>query len=330
MSKKLAIQIGLAALLVLLAAGSATASFLAMKSKTASGSIAVLISQIVTAFAGLGIFLYGMILLESALREAAGRSFKAIIKKTTQTIPRAVATGAFTTAVLQSSSLVSLIVLSLVGAGLMALESGIGVIFGANIGTTATAWLVATLGFNVHIEEYILPALGIGGLMLILAGDSSRISAFGKLIFGLIRTVSPDVMNRAIPPSSSSRISRDRSIGPRTSITRGLPAGAARSRARRTDGKGSATHDAIAPFSNVLLEMAFIDMFRSLPPDRSHPSPEIRPCRPLRVYREGQIAVNEKGRPGDGFPSAFLYTQRRFRYNFMFGGRSEIDPGRAT
>ena len=137
-----------------------------------------------SSFAGLGMFLFGMTLLELSLKEAAGRSFKDIIKKSTDTIPRSILTGAASTAVLQSSSVVSLIVLSLVGAGILHLKSGIGVVFGANMGTTATAWIVAMLGFKVRIDALVLPIIGIGGLILTFFRESRRMNVAGKVLVG--------------------------------------------------------------------------------------------------------------------------------------------------
>ncbi len=143
-----------------------------------------MIGRAMMSFAGLGLFLFGMTLLELALKDAAGRGFKEIIKKSTNTVPKAIFSGAFATAILQSSSVVSLIVLSLVGAGIIALKSGIGVVFGANIGTTATAWIVAYLGFEMDIEAFVLPAVGIGGLMVAFFRDSPGLKAAGKIVMG--------------------------------------------------------------------------------------------------------------------------------------------------
>ncbi len=135
-------------------------------------------------FAGLGLFLFGMNLLEQALKEAAGRNFKEIIKKSTRTTSKAISSGAFATAFLQSSSVVSLIVLSLVGAGIIPLSSGIGVVFGANIGTTATAWIVACFGFKMNLNAVVLPMIGAGGLMVTFFRDSRRLKVSGKLLMG--------------------------------------------------------------------------------------------------------------------------------------------------
>ena len=134
--------------------------------------------------AGLGIFLFGMFLMEEAIRKLAGRSFKRLIREYTSGKLKAIASGTFVTAILQSSSAVSLMILAFVGAGIMSMENAIGVILGSNIGTTVTAWLVASLGFSVHIESFALPLIGIGGLGIIFLGSSERYSNLSKLLVG--------------------------------------------------------------------------------------------------------------------------------------------------
>lgn len=134
--------------------------------------------------AGLGIFMFGMFLMEESVKNLAGRSFKKFIREYTRGKLRSIAAGAFVTAILQSSSAVSLMVLAFVGAGIMAMENAIGVILGSNLGTTATAWIVAFFGFKVNIEDYSLPLIGIGGLGLIFLGRSVRYSNISKLLVG--------------------------------------------------------------------------------------------------------------------------------------------------
>src|SRR5665648_58267 len=102
--------------------------------------------------AGLSIFLYGMYLLEDAIKAMSGRAFRQLIRYYTNGRLRSITSGAFITGILQSSSAVSLMVLAFVGAGVMTMENGIGVMMGANIGTTLTAWIVAVFGFKMKIE----------------------------------------------------------------------------------------------------------------------------------------------------------------------------------
>ena len=101
--------------------------------------------------AGLGIFLFGMTLLEDSVKALSGKAFRRLIRLYTHGRLRSIGSGAFVTAVLQSSSAVSLMVLAFVGAGVMNMESAIGAMMGSNIGTTFTAWIVAFLGFKVKI-----------------------------------------------------------------------------------------------------------------------------------------------------------------------------------
>lgn len=134
--------------------------------------------------AGLGIFLFGMFLLEESIRQLSGRAFKRLIKKATTGKFRAVLAGAFSTAVLQSSSAVSLMTLAFAGAGILSMQNAVGVILGTNIGTTATGWIIATVGFKIDIEGISLPLIGIGGLGLIFLSSSRRFSGLSKLLVG--------------------------------------------------------------------------------------------------------------------------------------------------
>lgn len=143
-----------------------------------------MVEMIISALSGLGMFLFGMLYMEHALKEAAGMRFKRLIKNSTDTIPKAVLAGAGATALLQSSSVVTLMTLSFVSASLISMSSGIGVIFGSNIGTTATAWIVATLGFKIKIELFALPMVGLGGLGLILFEERPKIAAMFKVFIG--------------------------------------------------------------------------------------------------------------------------------------------------
>jgi phosphate:Na+ symporter len=134
--------------------------------------------------AGLGIFLFGMFLLEEAIRQLSGRAFKRLIKKATTGRFRAILAGAFSTAILQSSSAVSLMTLAFAGAGVLSMQNAIGVIFGTNLGTTATGWIIATIGFKINIEGISLPLIGLGGLGLIFLSRSKRFSGLSKLFVG--------------------------------------------------------------------------------------------------------------------------------------------------
>lgn len=140
--------------------------------------------QIIQAISGLGMFLFGMYYMELALNESAGIRFKIWVKNSTSSTFKSLMTGAMATALLQSSSVVTLMTLSFVSASIISLYSAIAVIFGANIGTTATAWIVATLGFKVNIEAFALPMIGTGGILLIFAASHKKIHTIAKVFVG--------------------------------------------------------------------------------------------------------------------------------------------------
>lgn len=140
--------------------------------------------SIITAFSGLGIFLFGIYYMEVALQEFAGVKLKRWLKNSTDSTGKSIMTGAFATALLQSSSVVTLLTLSFVSVSLISLKSGIGIIFGSNIGTTVTAWLVALLGFKLQIESFSLPIAGLGGLGLMFLPKHSRYFFFAKFLIG--------------------------------------------------------------------------------------------------------------------------------------------------
>ena len=138
----------------------------------------------VQALSGLGMFLFGMLYMELALKESAGLRFKTWVKNSTSSTMKSLLTGTIATALLQSSSVVTLMTLSFVSASMISLHSGIAVIFGANVGTTVTAWIVATLGFKVNIEAFALPIIGVGGLLLIFADSHKKITTVAKVLVG--------------------------------------------------------------------------------------------------------------------------------------------------
>ncbi len=146
----------------------------------------------IEAFSGLGLFLFGMIYLESQIRLSAGRMFKRLVRWMTSTPLKSLFAGFVTTAIFQSSSVVTLMALSLIGAGLIGLESAIGIIFGANIGTTVTAWIVGIVGFKMDIKLISYVFVGIGGLGSVLIDEESRwrnvmhaMVGFGLIFMGL-------------------------------------------------------------------------------------------------------------------------------------------------
>ncbi len=135
---------------------------------------------------GLGVFLIGMSLMTDGLRQAAGDRFIAILERLTKNRFGAVGTGVMITAILQSSSATTLTTIGLVSAGLMSFVGAVGVVFGANIGTTATSWLVATIGLKFKITAYAFPMVGIGALAKLLGRGPWRDAGGALAGFGLI------------------------------------------------------------------------------------------------------------------------------------------------
>lgn len=130
----------------------------------------------------LGVFLYGMKLMSEALQKVAGDKMRNILAAMTSRRFFGVFTGFLITAVIQSSSATSVMVVSFVNAGLLSLAESAGVILGANIGTTVTAWIISVFGFKVNISALSLPLIGIG-FPLIFSKNTAR-NAWGEVIIG--------------------------------------------------------------------------------------------------------------------------------------------------
>ncbi len=132
--------------------------------------------------AGLGLFLFGMRLLEMSLKNLTGKGFRKFLRHSTDQPINSVFGGIIATTIVQSSSLVGLIVLAFVGAGIIPLANAIGVLIGSNLGTTFTGWIVATLGFKLNFSIMIYPLLAVGGLSYGLLKD--RVSRYSQLLIG--------------------------------------------------------------------------------------------------------------------------------------------------
>lgn len=133
--------------------------------------------------AGIAIFLIGMLFMDEGFKLFSGGVLEKILEKSTNTLPKAVTTGLAVTSVVQSSSLITVIVISFLSAGLMSLSSAVGVIFGANIGTTATAWIVSAFGVKIDIAAYAMPMLIFG--VLLRFNDKKGYQGFGNILVGL-------------------------------------------------------------------------------------------------------------------------------------------------
>jgi phosphate:Na+ symporter len=132
---------------------------------------------------GVGLFLLGMRLMSDGLRIAAGRALRRILERWTATRLRAMLSGAFITSLVQSSSAVTVAVIGFANAGLLTLGQAVALIYGSNVGTTATGWLVALVGFHVSVKAAALPAIGLG-MALRVGGGGRRSGALGEAIAG--------------------------------------------------------------------------------------------------------------------------------------------------
>jgi len=132
---------------------------------------------------GIGLFLLGMGLMTDGLRLAAGPALGRILAHSTKTRIRGLASGVLVTALVQSSSAVTVAAIGFVNAGLLTLGQSMWVLFGANVGTTMTGWLVALVGLKFKIEVLALPLIGVG-MALRLSGEGNRRGALGQALAG--------------------------------------------------------------------------------------------------------------------------------------------------
>ncbi len=135
---------------------------------------------------GLGLFLLGMIIMTSGLRNIAGQSMRSLLMRFTGNPWSGALTGTFSTAILQSSSATTVASVGFVSAGLLTYSQALGIIFGANLGTTITGWLVVLVGFKLQLGSLLLPLILLGALLNIFA--NKRLANIGMALagFGLI------------------------------------------------------------------------------------------------------------------------------------------------
>ncbi len=136
-----------------------------------------------TVLAGVAILLFGMIMLEEGFKVFTKGPLQKILKNATDKLYKSISLGALVTAFIQSSSLVSVITISFISAGLISLAGGIGLIFGANIGTTATAWLVAGFGLKIKISALAMPMLVFG--IIFSFQNKNSLKGIGNVLAGL-------------------------------------------------------------------------------------------------------------------------------------------------
>lgn len=132
---------------------------------------------------GVGIFLLAVGMITDGLKLAAGGGLRGMLGRWTSSPVRGVITGFLITALVQSSSAITVATIGFVNAGLLTLTQALGVVFGANIGTTVTGWLVAMVGFEINISAIALPIIGVGMVLRLTAGQS-RAAAVGTALVG--------------------------------------------------------------------------------------------------------------------------------------------------
>jgi len=142
-----------------------------------------MILTIANILGGLGIFLLAVTMMTDGLKLAAGDGLKDALIRSTSTPLRGLTFGFVVTSLVRSSSAVTVATIGFVNAGLLNLVQSLGVVYGANIGTTTTGWLVAFVGLDFNIETLALPMIGLG-MLARLAGGERRSGAFGEAIAG--------------------------------------------------------------------------------------------------------------------------------------------------
>lgn len=153
---------------------------------------------------GLALFLFGMAQLETGVRTLGYAAFKRWLIRSTATTGGSVTFGIGVTAILQSSSMVSLLVLAFASAGVLPLFNAVGVLLGANLGTTLTGWMVATVGFKLSLQLLALPLMAAGAALQVTQQRRKRLRALGVLCFGFgLLIFGLDLMKTAVEDIAS-------------------------------------------------------------------------------------------------------------------------------
>ncbi|MBT3300975.1 MAG: Na/Pi cotransporter family protein [Bacteroidetes bacterium] len=161
-----------------------------------------IIIKVLVLIGSLGFFLYGMKLMSESLQKVAGKKMKSILSAMTSNRIKGVFTGFLVTTVIQSSSATTVMLVSFVNAGLLTLLEATGVIMGANIGTTVTAWIISLLGFKVSLSALSLPLIGLS-LPLFFSSNERR-KTWGEFIVGFaILFLGLQALKEAVPDIKS-------------------------------------------------------------------------------------------------------------------------------
>jgi phosphate:Na+ symporter len=147
-------------------------------------------STAISVLGGVGLFLLGMTVMTEGLKALAGSALRTVLGKAAATPLRGSFWGALVTLLVQSSSATTMTTIGLVSAGLLTFPQGLGLVFGANVGTTGTGWLVALIGVRVSLTAAALPMIFLGALIKLLAsgrvsGAGAALAGFGLVLFGL-------------------------------------------------------------------------------------------------------------------------------------------------
>ena len=147
-------------------------------------------STAISVLGGVGLFLLGMTVMTEGLKALAGSALRTVLSKAAATPLRGSFWGALVTLLVQSSSATTMTTIGLVSAGLLTFPQGLGLVFGANVGTTGTGWLVALIGVRVSLTAAALPMIFVGALIKLLAsgrvsGTGAALAGFGLVLFGL-------------------------------------------------------------------------------------------------------------------------------------------------
>lgn len=175
------------------------------------GAVVGLMDHVLSLIGGIGMFLLGMEVMTAALRDAAGRDLRAVLARFTTTPLRGALTGAGATALIQSSSATTVMTVGFVGAGLLSMPQALGVIFGANIGTTATGWLVSILGFRLDLDALAMATLLPASLMLLLGRGG--VARAGRVVAGLCLLLVALALMQAGAADLTGRVTPDRLPG---------------------------------------------------------------------------------------------------------------------
>jgi phosphate:Na+ symporter len=147
-------------------------------------------STAISILGGVGLFLLGMTVMTDGLKAMAGSALRTVLSKAAATPLRGAFWGAIATLIIQSSSATTMTTIGLVSAGLLTFPQGLGLVFGANVGTTGTGWLVALIGVRVSLTAAALPMIFVGALVKLLgsgriAGAGAALAGFALVLFGL-------------------------------------------------------------------------------------------------------------------------------------------------